>query len=141
MIELLNNIALGIGWIFCGLGIIALLLNRDVFALAKQITNFGKERVSTFVEIMTDDDYDDLVQLKAAGFTVGDAYKSLTDPAKEAFDKLQAKGVNFDKLAAVVDREALISQNEDIMGMLATPEVKARSLTAMKDAVTPEKKL
>lgn len=68
--------------------------------------------------------------------------KALRDTGDELADVLklvQTGNVSIKALLEVIDREQLIAKNEDIMGQPATPEVKARSLAALQNAVKNNK--
>lgn len=106
MIEYINTVMIGAGWLVALLFVLLFLVNLSPILTARKLLKALKD---------TGDDLTDILKLVKSG------------------------NVSIKALLEVIDREQLIAQNEDIMGQAATPEVKARSLAALQNAVKNKK--
>jgi len=66
------------------------------------------------------------------------ALRETGDDVMDVIKLLQSGNVSIKALLEVIDREQHIAKNEDL-GIPASPEVKARSLTALQNAVQKKK--
>jgi len=127
MIEILENIAVGIGigagWLLFLGTVLFLLINKKYLTMARLIAKSGANSINEFIELGAEN-LKRLVNIGADG---------IIDLIK------LAEKANIKDLLEVIENQEHLDKNEKF-GQHATPEVQARMNAAFKDAVKKNKK-